>query len=246
MERQARFFFGSFQIIILLMSALLAAAACGCAQSTGFQPAEQYSFVPTCEPVVDEPVPGGRFRLYAGGASVPLLRLKCVQFDEGDMVIVGHDGGVLWHGFVGAIDGPVLVDYANASKGEITLTDCTYDPRANENPEATPFCRKSLSIGRNRIVETKPILVLTPERYDERRVAELVDAANRSLAACDNEDYVEPLAHLRNIGIGCPEKIWEAFNRVKAGNNCHGSEELHFFSGEVWCAAELMGVKLPD
>ena len=186
--------------------------------------------------IVDEVVGGARLLVSCVGCPPGLVAKKCIKGDGLSINVVGTDPNNLWWDCRSEKDYPITIDYSLADSGRLSVTYSTYDPRRPRD-ENVPFIVERIRVQGGRIVEDVETIVLEPDADDDaQRLTDLVQRAERTER--DEEsggEFCACLAHIRNIGIGQPDKALAAMGKLATilAGHCHSEEEISDFTCEL-------------
>lgn len=136
-----------------------------------------------------------------------------------------------------------ILDYSALSKGVVTLTQCTHDPRSSM--KETLMWRDTFTVEVDGRVSDRFELLLKPEKWDDAAVErytetlkQVTESGNHErmtsydLEKCE-EDFLDCLAHLRNMSGEHPDRIDAIIHEISLRTDGAFSEELDGFIGEV-------------
>ena len=168
--------------------------------------------VPDVPLLVDHTAGDNRLLIYSLGSPLSIVRLHCVRGRGLITELVNRRANrVIFERSSGEINWDVIVDYSDLRSGVLRYTECTWDPRDFRSP-VVPFVLTTVSVRTDGSWDTREEIVLKPEAADPKRIrrleAEMVDAYQRE----DIEAFKVAAAHLRNVGVGNPERVLAIFN----------------------------------
>jgi hypothetical protein len=210
-------------------SILAMASLCACSYHINI-PVDDLATVSSYENLIDQTISDNRLLVYSFGGPALLVKYRCIRgYGLHALIVNGKEKETVFCCSRGEIDCSMMIDYSDAGSGIFRFTDFTGDPREDQE---VPFLLTTVAVLKDGSVRTRETILLKPEEGDKKRISQLRDDA---LEAAEKEsDEVESiLGHLRNIGVGDPDNVLEAFASLYGKLGCASSELLSMYEDEV-------------